>query len=56
MVFEEESRWYQNIILIDILIIFGTFAFLAISAIIIFFVFPIVVTSINSVQISENDI
>jgi len=40
MVFEENSNWYQNIVLIDIIIILGTFAFLALSAVIIYFGVP----------------
>ena len=52
MEFEEDSRWYQNIVFIDILIIFGTFAFLAISALIIYFLYPPIMTSINAVPMT----
>lgn len=40
MEFEENSKWYQNIVLIDIIIILGTFVFLALAAAIIYFGFP----------------
>jgi hypothetical protein len=47
-IFEENPKWYQNIVLIDIIIIIGTFAFLAISAVIIYFGYPQVMMAINA--------
>lgn len=48
MEFEENTKWYQNIIFIDFLIICGTFAFLAIAAVIIYYGYPQVLIAIST--------